>query len=382
MGRRSQGLRLGDGDLAHPAAGTVLGQRLLEARRSGLVSRPGLLEPCKTDRIDYRKNGPPQDRPDEEPGQPPSADCFYIPGQFHPDGDGVVWKKGYWAKVQQGWSWVPAQWVRQPDGWVFQEGFWDRTLEDRGTLFAPAEVNKSAQGTDNLTYQPYTTVSPELYGQLNGAFGRPNTNYDGYPGVFYDENGRYYGYGDYGNLGGYYGYLDYPATGGNGYPYYASPVQYGGMGYGYGNPGGYGYGYGYPYGGYGMMGGAFGLGLGYGGFGYGGLGYGGFGGGYGGFGGGYGGFGGGYGGFGYGGVGGLGFGFGYPLAPYSIPGLGYGYGFPYGFGLGFGFGYPFFGSGSGSGSRSTAVSDMAVSDMAADGMAAAGAGAMRSPTGT
>ncbi len=106
---------------------------------------PGFWSERKTDRIDYRKDGPPQDRPDEEPGQPPSEDCFYIPGQYYPDGDGVVWKKGFWAKVQPGWSWVPAQWVRQPDGWVFQEGYWDRTLEDRGTLFAPAEVNKAAQ---------------------------------------------------------------------------------------------------------------------------------------------------------------------------------------------------------------------------------------------
>ena len=51
VGRRPQGLRLGDRHLAGPAAGPVLGQRLLEARRPGLVSRPGLLER-------------PQDRPD------------------------------------------------------------------------------------------------------------------------------------------------------------------------------------------------------------------------------------------------------------------------------------------------------------------------------
>jgi hypothetical protein len=51
----------------------------------------------KTDRIDYRKNGPPEERPDEEPGEPPTADCFYIPGQYYPDGDGVAWKKGFWA---------------------------------------------------------------------------------------------------------------------------------------------------------------------------------------------------------------------------------------------------------------------------------------------
>jgi hypothetical protein len=169
---------------------------------------PGFWSERRTDRLDYRKNGPPQERPDDEPGEPPSADCFFIPGQYYPDGDGVAWKKGFWTKSQPGWAWVPAQWVRQPDGWVFQEGYWDRTLEDRGTLFAPAEVAPAARGAEDLTYQPYTKVSPELYGQLNGAFGRPNANYDGYPGVYYDDSGRYYGYASYGYLNGYSGYLD------------------------------------------------------------------------------------------------------------------------------------------------------------------------------
>src|SRR5262249_18399664 len=134
---------------------------------------------------------------------------------------------------------------------------------------APAQVNKSAvKSQDDLNYQPYTTVSPELYGQLNGAFGRPNSNYDGYPGVFYDEDGRFYGYANYGNLGSDYGYLDYPASGGYRYPYYATPVQYGG---GFGGYGGYG-GYGYDGFGAGMMGGGFGLGLGFPCYGFGGFG--------------------------------------------------------------------------------------------------------------
>jgi WXXGXW repeat (2 copies) len=159
---------------------------------------PGFWSERKTDRIDYRKEGPPTEKPADDAGEPPSPDCFFIPGQYHPDGDGVAWKKGYWAKKQAGWSWVPAQWIRQPDGWVFQEGYWDRTFEDRGTLFTPAEVDSAAKGAENLTYQPYSQVTPEMYGQLNGAFGRPNSDYDGYPGTSYDQDGRYYGYGSYG----------------------------------------------------------------------------------------------------------------------------------------------------------------------------------------
>src|SRR5262249_44603492 len=119
---------------------------------------------------------------------------------------------------------------------VYQDGYWDRTLEDRGTLFAPAQVDQSARSKPDLTYQPYTQVSPEMYGQLYGAFGRPTSTYDGYPGVFYDQDGRFYGYANYGNLQGYYGYLDYPYYGGYGYPYITTPVAYdnGYLGYGYG----------------------------------------------------------------------------------------------------------------------------------------------------
>ena len=114
----------------------------------------------KTDRLDFRKDGPPADHPADEPGPSPGKDYFYVPGQYFPDGNGVVWKAGYWAKAQPGWAWVPAKWVKQPEGWVFQDGYWDRTLEDRGTLFAPAEV--SAQPRDgNTVYQPYTQVSPK-----------------------------------------------------------------------------------------------------------------------------------------------------------------------------------------------------------------------------
>ena len=188
---------------------------------------PGFWSERKTDRLDYRKNGPPQDRPDDEPGEPPSADCFYIPGQYYPDGDGVVWKKGLLDQGPAGLV-VGARAVGPP---ARRLGLPGRLLgpdprRSRNALRA-GRGRQVARGADDLTYQPYTKVSPEMYGQLNGAFGRPNSNYDGYPGVYYDDSGRYYGYASYGYLNGYYGYLDYPYYGGYGYPYYATPVQYG-----------------------------------------------------------------------------------------------------------------------------------------------------------
>ncbi len=246
----------------------------------------------KTDRIDFRKVGPPAEHPDDQPGDAPNDQSFYVPGIYTTDGDGVKWKPGYWAKAIEGWSWVPAQWVKQPEGWVFQDGYWDRTLEDRGTLFTPAEVTGGSQNsTGDLVYAPVQQVSPQSYNLLYGSLGRPyGSLYDGYPGCYYDPTGRYYGYASYGNIGLYSGYLGYPFYGGIGFPYLtASSYGYGGYGYGgYGGGGlfrrlGIGIGFGYPY--YAtfspFFGGFGGFGFGYpyyGGFGYGGFGYGGFGG--------------------------------------------------------------------------------------------------------
>ena len=72
--------------------------------QDGWYRVPGFWSDRKTDRLDYRKDGPPKDRPDDSPGEPPAPDCFYIPGQYYPDKDGVVWRKGFWAKVQPGWA--------------------------------------------------------------------------------------------------------------------------------------------------------------------------------------------------------------------------------------------------------------------------------------
>ncbi len=45
---------------------------------------PGFWSDRQTDRIDYRKNGPPADRPAEDIGESPGADHFYVPGRLGP----------------------------------------------------------------------------------------------------------------------------------------------------------------------------------------------------------------------------------------------------------------------------------------------------------
>ena len=223
MGRRPQGLRLGDRDLARSAAGPVLGQRLLEADDQGWYRVPGFWSDRKTDRLDYRKNGPPEERPDDEPGEPPAPTAStsrpVLPRRRRRGLEEGILGQGP-ARLGVG-----ARAVGPP---ARRLGLPGRLLgpHPRGSRHAlrPGRGCQVRQDqADDLIYQPYTQVSPEMYGQLYGAFGRPNSNYDGYPGVYYDDSGRYYGYANYGNLGGYYGYLDYPYYGGTAIPTMPQP---------------------------------------------------------------------------------------------------------------------------------------------------------------
>ena len=87
---------------------------------------PGSWSVRQTDRADWRTQGPPAERPADDPGPAPGPDYFRIPGQYVPDGDGLAWRAGFWARSQPGWDWAPADWVRQAGGWAFREGHWER----------------------------------------------------------------------------------------------------------------------------------------------------------------------------------------------------------------------------------------------------------------
>ena len=161
---------------------------------------PGFWSDAKTDRLDYRKDGPPAGASRRGAGRAARGRLLLhprpvLPGRRRRGLEEGVLGQGAAGLVVGPLAVGPAARRLGLPGWLLGP-------HPRGSRHpvAPAEVNKAAPPSDNLTYQPYTTVSPELYGQLNGAFGRPNSNYDGYPGVFYDEDGRYYGYANYGNL--------------------------------------------------------------------------------------------------------------------------------------------------------------------------------------
>lgn len=76
--------------------------------------------------FDWRVDGPPADHPEDLAGPAPDPRAFYVPGHYAPEGDRLVWVKGFWARIQAGWDWVPARFVRMADGWDYREGYWTR----------------------------------------------------------------------------------------------------------------------------------------------------------------------------------------------------------------------------------------------------------------
>jgi len=74
--------------------------------------------------IDWRRDGPPSDHPADDAGPAPGPEMFHVAGVYVPEGERLVWRPGFWSRLQPGWDWIPARWVRQADGWSFREGAW------------------------------------------------------------------------------------------------------------------------------------------------------------------------------------------------------------------------------------------------------------------
>jgi len=98
---------------------------------------------------------PPQVAP---PGQPPSTDTFYMPGQWVWRDGRYVWVAGYWARVQPGYVWVPGHYRWTPYGYVYVPGYWDYALARRGMLYAPVVVDVGLAGP-GFVYTPAYAVS-------------------------------------------------------------------------------------------------------------------------------------------------------------------------------------------------------------------------------
>lgn len=116
---------------------------------------------------DWKRLGPPPTRPLDTVDAPPAPDFFYVPGEFIPEGDAVVWRPGFWYHAQPGWEWNPAHWIRQTEGWTFREGSW-RRLD--GMPAGPAQGNPLVRRPTITSTAANSANAPAPYGLAPNPF--------------------------------------------------------------------------------------------------------------------------------------------------------------------------------------------------------------------
>jgi hypothetical protein len=112
---------------------------------------------------EVRRVGPPTATPQEDIPPAPGPGYFYIPGQYVPAGENVVWRAGFWARSQPGWEWVPARWDRLAEGWSYREGHWERSVSATPSPSpspTPSVVSSPAPGASPFSPPPSGVPSP------------------------------------------------------------------------------------------------------------------------------------------------------------------------------------------------------------------------------
>jgi hypothetical protein len=146
---------------------------------------------------------PPQPPATASPGEAPSPESFYVPGQwvYHDAGyvtlaSGTVWREpgyswqdGYWARVQPGYVWVQGHYRWTPAGFIYVSGYWDLVIARRGFLYAPVYVNTVVVGP-TFVYTPVYAVNQGAIVEV--MFVRPHYCHY-YYGDYYGP--AYHGYG-------------------------------------------------------------------------------------------------------------------------------------------------------------------------------------------
>jgi hypothetical protein len=129
-------------------------------RGGGLDSRPVV----GTIGLDWRTSGPPADHPPETTAAAPGPNYFFVAGHYEPDERGLIWKPGFWSRIQPGWDWVPARWIRRASGWDFRPGDWvrepqptDLTVADERSRAIAPEADADRPQPPNSAVEPGTT---------------------------------------------------------------------------------------------------------------------------------------------------------------------------------------------------------------------------------
>ena len=132
----------------------------------GFQWTPGFWNHASAQQVSYLPQ-PPQELNNQPSTPQPSANDFYVPGNWQYADNRYVWHAGYWTAVQPDWIWVPAHYVWTPSGYLYLPGHWDYALARRGVLFAPVAFNGPVYAQPNYVYAPSVVIDP---GVLTASF--------------------------------------------------------------------------------------------------------------------------------------------------------------------------------------------------------------------
>ena len=122
----------------------------------------------------------------------PSAQHFYVPGNWQFQDGRYQWLSGYWQPVVENFIWVPARYIWTPNGCVYQTGYWDYELENRGTCFAPIHFSRPVYLASNYSYRPSYAINLNV-DFMTHLFVRPGCGHYFY-GDWYASNFNNIGY--------------------------------------------------------------------------------------------------------------------------------------------------------------------------------------------
>ncbi|HEY1860031.1 MAG TPA: hypothetical protein VGG61_06735 [Gemmataceae bacterium] len=126
------------------------------------------------------------------PGQPPSAEHFYVPGYWvwRADVGKYAWRDGFWTKIQPGYVWVSSHYRWSPSGYIFVPGYWDIVVANRGVMYAPVYIDTNVVGA-TYVYTPAYVVPETVV--VSAMFIRPSCCHY-YYGDYYEVRYRDCGY--------------------------------------------------------------------------------------------------------------------------------------------------------------------------------------------
>ena len=106
----------------------------------------------------------------ENPGFPPIAESFWMPGYWNYFSDAMEygWVPGSWQPIDPRWVLIPAHYIWRSEGYIFIPAYWDWPLTELGRAYHDVVIDPQLRG--KIVFQPVSHM--ELSEALEDTFER------------------------------------------------------------------------------------------------------------------------------------------------------------------------------------------------------------------